>query len=195
MKSEWRIALRWVALTASIVCAAELAVENSDARTLDQLRDLWPALSECWQPPPGSAGMEVTVRFSLKRSGAIIGEPRITYSKLWGSPEKQDAFRNSVISAIRKCTPLHISDGLGGAIAGRPLSLRFIAPAEPGGNDVDRWHLIPVQAEGIFPRIASRERFRASCSGTGSRRLSSPDLPSLDDGEVSRPPDVAKLAR
>jgi hypothetical protein len=84
MKSTWRIALRWVALTASIVCAAELAVENSDARTLDRLGDPWPALSECWQPPPGSAGMEVTVRFSLKRSGAIVGEPRITYSRLWG---------------------------------------------------------------------------------------------------------------
>src|SRR4051794_24549704 len=57
MKSARRISLRWVALTASIVCAASLATENSDAQVLDQLRDLWPALSECWQPPSGSAGM------------------------------------------------------------------------------------------------------------------------------------------
>ena len=53
---------------------------------IDRLADLWPALSACWRPPAGSDGMEITLRFSLTRRGAILGEPRITYSKLNGPP-------------------------------------------------------------------------------------------------------------
>ena len=93
---------------------------------VDRLADLWPALSACWQPPAGSHGMEITLRFSLTRQGAIPGEPRITYSKLNGPPEARRAFRNMAMAALEACTPVNLSDGLGGAIAGRPISIRFI---------------------------------------------------------------------
>ena len=72
--------------------------------------------------------MEITVRFSLKRSGDIFGELRITYSNLHGTTDAQRDFRNSVLAAVRECTPLNLSDALGSAIAGRPISIRFIAP-------------------------------------------------------------------
>ena len=36
-----------------------------------------PAIAACWNLPAVSAGMEMTVRFSLKGNGALLGEPRI----------------------------------------------------------------------------------------------------------------------
>jgi hypothetical protein len=43
---------------------------------LDSIADLFAALRSCWTPPPAAAakeGMQMTVRFSFKRSGDLIG--------------------------------------------------------------------------------------------------------------------------
>ena len=43
---------------------------------LDSIGDLFAALRSCWSPPPASSareGMQMSVRFSFKRSGEIIG--------------------------------------------------------------------------------------------------------------------------
>src|SRR6202521_4691018 len=50
---------------------------------LDTIGDLFSALRSCWSPPPAEtahAGMQMSVRFSFKRSGEMIGAPRITYA-------------------------------------------------------------------------------------------------------------------
>ena len=106
---------------------APAAAESHGVATV---RDLWPALSRCWSPPPHSAGMEVTVRFSIKRTGELIGDLQVTYSKLSGDADVQQRFRDSVLAAVRDCTPLQLSDRFGATIAGQPLSVRFIAPAD-----------------------------------------------------------------
>jgi hypothetical protein len=31
-----------------------------------------------------------------------------------------------VAAALKRCTPLHFSDGMGGAVAGRPIAVRFV---------------------------------------------------------------------
>ena len=43
---------------------------------LDTIGDLFAELRSCWSPPPADAareGMQMSVRFSFKRSGEIIG--------------------------------------------------------------------------------------------------------------------------
>ena len=92
---------------------------------VDRLDQIGPALMRCWEPAPAYRGMAVTVRFSLKRSGELLGEPRITYSKLSSMPRLDRQFIASVLSAIEQCLPLDITDGLGGAIAGRPIAITF----------------------------------------------------------------------
>lgn len=50
---------------------------------LDNIGDLFAALRSCWSPPEASSareGMQMSVRFSFKRSGEIIGTPRLTFA-------------------------------------------------------------------------------------------------------------------
>src|SRR5258705_12030849 len=50
---------------------------------LDTIGDLFAALRSCWSPPPADSareGMQMSVRFSFKRSGEMIAAPRMTFS-------------------------------------------------------------------------------------------------------------------
>lgn len=98
------------------------------AAPADNLASLWRTLGACAKldgVPPGAVGSEVTVLFSLKRDGSLLGQPRITHSRLFGTNEDQRSFIASALGAVSRCLPIAITDGLGGAIAGRPLSLRL----------------------------------------------------------------------
>lgn len=94
----------------------------------DNLKALWAYLGSCVKiegASPGAAGSEVTVLFSMKRDGSLNGKPRIAHSKLLGSEDDQRSFIGAALGAVSRCLPADITDGLGGAIAGRPLRLRL----------------------------------------------------------------------
>ena len=74
----------------------------------------------------GAEGSELTVVFSLRRDGALLGKPKITFAHLSGDPGAQRDFARGIASAFDRCLPARITDSLGGAIAGRPLSMRFV---------------------------------------------------------------------
>jgi hypothetical protein len=96
---------------------------------LDAIRDVFAALRACWTPPTleeGRAGMEVSVRLSFNRSGAIIGTPRFTYTTRGASQQHRDLYRRAVVDSLVRCTPLPLTKGLGGAIAGRPIAIRYV---------------------------------------------------------------------
>jgi hypothetical protein len=103
-----------------------LVAGSPPAAPVATLRDLGPALTACFRAPDHSAGSQVTVRFSLTREGTLLGRPAITFSKLVGNPEDQRAFVAAALGGLAACTPVRLTPGLGGAIAGRPLSVRFI---------------------------------------------------------------------
>jgi hypothetical protein len=79
-------------------------------------------------PPKDSArhGMEYTIRFAFKRDGEIIAPPRVTYSSHDAPADVRDLYRDAVDAALARCTPLHFSDGMAGAVAGRPIAIRFV---------------------------------------------------------------------
>ena len=91
------------------------------------IEDLKNALFRCFAPPPGSAGSEMTVRFSLRRNGTILGKPTITYARLSGDDQARRAFAAAVLGSLSACTPVSLSAGLGSAIAGKMIALRFIS--------------------------------------------------------------------
>ena len=100
-----------------------------EEQTLDTIREMFAALRACWVPPPKDEarhGMEYTVRFALKRDGEIIAPPRVTYSSHDAPAAVRDLYRDAVNAALSRCTPLHFSKGMGGAIAGRPIAIRFV---------------------------------------------------------------------
>lgn len=96
--------------------------------TVDRLDQIAPALQRCWNPPPlpgDLTGAMVSLRFSLRRDGSLFGQPRVTWETKRGDAAFQQRFSDSAIAAIRSCTPMRLSAGLGASIAGRPFTIRF----------------------------------------------------------------------
>jgi hypothetical protein len=100
----------------------------AQGESIGTIAALFDALKGCWTPPADGArpGMEVSVRFSLNRHGNLIGEPRFTYFSKAATSEQRKLYRRAVRESLQSCTPLPLSPGMGGAIAGRPLSIRYI---------------------------------------------------------------------
>jgi hypothetical protein len=107
----------------------ETANDTAEQHPLDSIRDMFAALRACWVPPPKDEarhGMEYTVRFAFKRDGEIVAPPRVTYASHDAPADVRDIYRDAVNAALKRCTPLHFSDGMGGAVAGRPIAIRFV---------------------------------------------------------------------
>ncbi|MET3521131.1 MULTISPECIES: hypothetical protein [unclassified Mesorhizobium] len=97
---------------------------------IDTLVEMSDAIYACWKPPAGTAGMSLTLRFSLRRNGTLIGKPRATYSDLGTDQALNRAFVTSILKALDEALPLPFSDSMGGAVAGRMLAPRFTATVE-----------------------------------------------------------------
>jgi hypothetical protein len=96
------------------------------AEQLDSIKDLIERLQQCWQPPRGVAKpVDITVIVSFNRTGAILGRPRVTYETEGASDDDRLAYRLAAMEALQRCTPMPFSEGLGGAVAGRPFAVRF----------------------------------------------------------------------
>ena len=94
----------------------------SRAQPANTLRELSDQLGHCLATPGEG---ELTLRLSLRRDGALLGKTHITYSKLPADEGRKRALLESLAEAVDRCLPAKITDALGGAIAGRPLVLRF----------------------------------------------------------------------
>jgi hypothetical protein len=96
---------------------------------LDSIREMFDALRGCWVPPPiadARPGMQMSVRLSFKRTGEMIGQPRLTYVTPEASKENRDSYRHAIDAALERCSPMPFSKGMGGAVAGRPIAIRFV---------------------------------------------------------------------
>jgi hypothetical protein len=96
---------------------------------LDSIGDLFAALRSCWSPPSVDAareGMQMSVRFSFKRSGEIIAVPRLTYATSGVSADVRNTYLKAITASLDTCVPLKFTGGLGGAIAGRPIAIRYV---------------------------------------------------------------------
>lgn len=96
--------------------------------TVGRLDQIGPALRRCWQPPSldaQSGSASASVRFSLRRDGTLFGQPRVTWETRRAPPGLRERFTDSLMRAVRDCTPMRLSPGLGGSIAGRPITIRF----------------------------------------------------------------------
>jgi hypothetical protein len=96
---------------------------------LDTIGDLFAALRSCWAPPPADQareGMQMSVRFSFKKSGELIGPPRMTFATVGASVDARHTYLNAINSSLDGCLPLKFTKGLGGALAGRPIMIRYV---------------------------------------------------------------------
>ena len=84
--------------------------------SVNTIRAMFTALRACWVPPPTDQarhGMQYTVRFALKRDGALIGPPKRTYSSHDAPAAVRDAYAKAADASIERCifcsTPFLIS--------------------------------------------------------------------------------------
>ncbi len=101
---------------------------------IDTIRGLLAALRACWQPPDADLarpGMQMSVRFAFRRDGEIIGQPRLTYTTPDTDPDTRKVYRHAIDEALARCTPVPFSKGMGGAIAGRPIAIRYVDDRRP----------------------------------------------------------------
>ena len=96
---------------------------------LGTIGDLFAALRSCWSPPPADAareGMQMSVLFSFRKSGTPIAPPRVTFATPGAPADIRDTYLKAIGSSLDGCTPLTFTRGLGDAIAGRPIMIRYV---------------------------------------------------------------------
>ena len=95
---------------------------------LDTIGDLFAALRSCWSPPSDNLreGMQMSVRFSFNKTGGLVGPPRLTFATPSVPAETRSTYLNAINSSLEACLPLKFTAGLGGALAGRPIALRYV---------------------------------------------------------------------
>jgi hypothetical protein len=96
---------------------------------LDTIGDLFAELRSCWSPPPTDSalqGMQMSVRFSFNKAGGLIGPPRLTYATSGVPADTRSTYLNAINASLDACLPLKFTDGLGGALAGRPIAIRYV---------------------------------------------------------------------
>jgi hypothetical protein len=125
--------LRWTVKSAAIDHRPARTIVGdvvaAPPRKLDTLRAMFDALGGCWIPPAKGeawAGMEMSVRFAFKRSGEMIAAPAMTYASRNPPAGAREIYFDTIRAALARCTPLPFTAGMGEAIAGRPIAIRFI---------------------------------------------------------------------
>ena len=96
---------------------------------LDSIGDLFATLRSCWTPPPVDSareGMQMSVRFSFKRTGEIIAVPRVTFSTAGVPADTRATYQKAINASLQACMPLKFTGTLGGALAGRPIAIRYV---------------------------------------------------------------------
>jgi hypothetical protein len=115
------------------ICLAATGSLGPDRATaqvdgVPNIKAMFARLKQCWQSPAlprGNPGMEITVQFTFTRDGDLLGHPRITYETRSATDEERIIYRTAVMQTLQRCVPMPFTNGMGNAIAGRPLTIRF----------------------------------------------------------------------
>jgi hypothetical protein len=111
---------------------------------VNTIADVFARLRTCWRPPDPARvhpDIDITVVVSFTRSGEILGRPRVTYESEQADDNDRLLYRIAAMEALQRCTPMPFTEGMGGAIAGRPFAIRFRNRKPPPGEK--RAWLIP----------------------------------------------------
>jgi hypothetical protein len=117
-----------IRLSIALLCATSASAARAQTGQVDNIKQAGARLLACWKPPPASRAnpeVEITVVVSFTRDGNILGRPKITYESENANDNDRIEYRIAVMETLQRCTPMPFTDAMGGAIAGRPLAMRF----------------------------------------------------------------------
>lgn len=107
----------------------DAAIYIKPDRDLNTIDDLFTALRACWTPPMAggaSERTEISVKFSLKRDGRLIGPPRMIHVTDRVSTHRRDVYFNSIVASLAACEPFALTKGFSNAIVGQPITVRYV---------------------------------------------------------------------
>ena len=133
----------WITTSLLLLSLSAARAERAEIDTLDAM---WARLKQCWQPPKlpeGHPGLQITALFTFKRDGEILGKPRITFESSEATEADSIAYRTAVMEALQRCTPMPFTEGMAGAIAGRPFAIKFYNRKPPPQPTEKRAWLTP----------------------------------------------------
>ena len=130
---------------AALLWLASVVHAQAQPEQIDTIKDVYAKLHSCWRPPPASRAnpIDITVIVSFNREGAILGQPRITYETANAGDDDRIAYRIAVMETLQRCTPLPFTEGLGGAVAGRPFAVPFRTRKRQPKTEERRAWLLP----------------------------------------------------
>ncbi|HET7885039.1 MAG TPA: hypothetical protein VFL62_02315 [Bradyrhizobium sp.] len=95
---------------------------------VNTIAEMFARLRACWQPPDATRArrnVEITVVVSFTRAGEILGRPRVTHESEQADDTDRLLYRIAAMEALQRCVPLPFTQAMAGAIAGRPITIRF----------------------------------------------------------------------
>jgi hypothetical protein len=119
---------------------------GAEAQQVNSIRDVIARMGSCWKPPPASRAnpdIDITVVVSFKRSGEILGHPKITYESEQADDNDRVQYRIAVMETLQRCTPMPFTESMSGAVAGRPFAVQFHNRKRPPQAIEKRAWLIP----------------------------------------------------
>jgi hypothetical protein len=114
-------------LAASLLLSS-IASAHAEQGRVDNIKEAFARLYACWKPPPASQAnpdIDITAIVTFTRDGNILGHPKITYESENATDNDRLLYRIAVMEALQRCTPMPFTEGMGGAVAGRPFAVRF----------------------------------------------------------------------
>jgi hypothetical protein len=122
----------WAWLAVALLLPSGIASAQTGDR-IDNIHQVFERLDTCWKPPPASRAnpIDITVVVSFMRDGNINGQPKITYESEQATDNDRLAYRIAVMEALQRCTPMPFTEGMAGAIAGRPFAVLFRHKTHP----------------------------------------------------------------
>jgi allophanate hydrolase subunit 1 len=118
----------FIGFAAALLLGLSTSHSQAAPAQVDTIREIVEKLRSCWKPPPASRahpGIDITVIVSFNRSGEILGHPRITYESEQATDNDRLAYRIAVMETLQRCTPMPFTEGMAGAVAGRPFAVQF----------------------------------------------------------------------
>lgn len=111
-----------------------LAAPMSIAAPIQNAEDAGVAIMACWTPPADSNGSFVTLSFSFKRDGTLIGPPQPTDINVAGDEDAKKRFIDAAIAALESCQPLDFAPEFAEGVGGQVFTLQFASPKELSGT-------------------------------------------------------------
>lgn len=119
-----RRTIRLILFAALLGATTPLAAEEK----ISTLPDIFKRLGKCFKAPKlprGHPGLQVTFIVTFTKTGDLFGQPKVTYESEYATDNDRLLYRTALMQALQRCTPMPFTEGLGDAVAGRPLRMRL----------------------------------------------------------------------